>query len=37
MEMGENVQVDHMTVTKNGVTVKHFAAWERKKEQVHSC
>jgi transposase len=29
MEMGENVQIDHMTVTKNGVTVKHFAAWER--------
>jgi transposase len=29
METGENVQIDHMTVTKNGVTVKHFAAWER--------
>ncbi len=29
MEMGENVQIDHMTVTKNGCVFKHFAAWER--------
>ena len=29
MVLGERVQIDHMTVTKNGVTVKHFQAWER--------
>ena len=25
---GEMVQVDHMTASKNGVTVKHFKAWD---------
>ena len=30
MVLGERVQVDHMTVTKNGRTYKHFQAWERK-------
>lgn len=30
MVMGEKVQIDHMTVTKNGICVKHFQAWERK-------
>lgn len=25
---GELVQVDHMTVTKNGVSIKHFQAWD---------
>jgi transposase InsO family protein len=34
MEIGENVQIDHMTVTKNGVTVKHFAAWERRSKYI---
>ena len=29
MKLGERVQIDHMTVTKNGITVKHFQAWER--------
>ena len=29
MEIGERVQVDHMTVTKNGRTFKHFQALER--------
>lgn len=29
MALGERVQIDHMTVTKNGITVKHFQAWER--------
>jgi hypothetical protein len=24
MTLGENVQIDHMTVTKNGVTCKHL-------------
>ncbi|MDF1678700.1 MAG: integrase core domain-containing protein [Legionellaceae bacterium] len=27
--VGERVQVDHMTVTKNGICVKHFQAWDR--------
>ena len=40
MEIGERVQVDHMTVTKNGRTFKHFQAWERKSKilvaQVYS-
>jgi predicted transcriptional regulator len=29
MTLGERVQVDHMTVTKNGLSFKHFQAWER--------
>ena len=29
MTLGERVQIDHMTVRKNGVTLKHFQAWER--------
>lgn len=29
MVMGERIQIDHMTVTKNGITVKHFQAWDR--------
>lgn len=40
IEIGERVQVDHMTVTKNGRTFKHFQAWERKSKilvaQVYS-
>jgi len=29
MKLGERVQIDHMTVTKNGITIKHFQGWER--------
>ncbi len=36
MEMGERVQIDHMTITKNGVTAKHFQAWERKSKFIHA-
>ena len=36
MEMGEHVQIDHMTVTKNGVCVKHFKAWERRSKFIHA-
>jgi transposase InsO family protein len=25
---GHRVQIDHMTVTKNGMTIKHFQAWD---------
>jgi transposase InsO family protein len=35
MGLGENVQVDHMTVRKNGVVLKHFVAWERCSKYVH--
>ncbi len=31
------VQVDHMTARKNGVTVKHFQAWERKSKFLFAC
>lgn len=34
MVLGERVQIDHMTSTKNGVTVKHFQAWERKSKYI---
>lgn len=34
MILGERVQIDHMTVTKNGITVKHFQAWERKSKYI---
>jgi putative transposase len=34
MTLGERVQIDHMTVTKNGITVKHFQAWERKSKYL---
>ena len=36
IELGERVQIDHMTATKNGVTVKHFQAWERKSKYIHA-
>lgn len=32
--VGERVQVDHMTVTKNGITVKHFQGWERNSKYI---
>lgn len=34
MIMGERVQIDHMTVTKNGIRFKHFQAWERKSKTL---
>jgi len=36
MTMGERVQIDHMTVTKNGICVKHFKAWERRSRFIHA-
>lgn len=36
MQMGERIQVDHMTVTKNGIVVKHFQAWDRKSKYMHT-
>jgi len=34
MLLGERVQIDHMTVTKNGISFKHFQAWERKSKHI---
>jgi Fe2+ or Zn2+ uptake regulation protein len=34
MEVGERVQIDHMTVSKNGVCIKHFQAWDRKSKYM---
>jgi transposase InsO family protein len=36
MVLGERVQIDHMTVTRNGVVCKHFQAWERKSKFIHA-
>lgn len=36
MTMGERVQIDHMTVTKNGITCKHFQAWDRRSKYIHA-
>ena len=36
IELGERIQIDHMSVTKNGVNVKHFQAWERKSKYIHA-
>lgn len=34
MKIGERVQIDHMSVSKNGIPVKHFQAWERKSKHM---
>lgn len=34
MSLGERIQIDHMTVSKNGVVVKHFQAWDRKSKHI---
>lgn len=34
MAIGERVQIDHMTVTKNGITIKHFQAWDRRSKFI---
>ena len=36
IEVGERVQFDHMTATKNSVTCKHFQAWERCSKHIHA-
>ncbi len=36
MALGERVQVDHMTVNKNGVTCKRFQAWEPRSKYIHA-
>ena len=34
MVLGERVQIDHMTVTKNGISFKHFQAWDRRSKFI---
>ena len=34
MEIGERVQIDHMTVSKNSVYIKHFQAWDRRSKYI---
>jgi len=34
MVMGERVQIDHMTVTKNNMCFKHFQAWDRRSKFI---
>lgn len=34
--LGERVQIDHMTVTKHGVSMKHFQSWERLSHHMHA-
>ena len=36
LALGERVQIDHMTVSKNGITAKHFQAWERHSKHIHA-
>ena len=36
LTLGELVQIDHMSVTKNNLSVKHFQAWDRKSKFVHA-
>ena len=37
MIMGERVQIDHMTVTKNGISFKHFQAWDRRSKFIDTA
>lgn len=36
MKIGERVQIDHMTVYKNGIALKHFQAWDRKSKFIYA-
>ncbi len=36
MKLGERVQLDHMTITKNGIVCKHFQAWDRRSKFIHA-
>ena len=37
MELGERVQIDHMTVTRHNIRMKHFQAWDRKSKFIHAA
>lgn len=34
IKIGERVQIDHMTVSKNGISFKHFQAWDRRSKHI---
>ncbi|MEB3702912.1 Putative IS481 family integrase [Candidatus Bealeia paramacronuclearis] len=36
MTLGERVQIDHMTVTKNGICFKHLQTWERGSKFIYA-
>ncbi len=36
IRQGERIQVDHMTLRKNGLPCKHFQAWDRKSKFIHA-
>jgi putative transposase len=36
MEIGERVQVDHMSVEKKGLSFKHFQAWDRRSKHINA-
>lgn len=37
MDIGERIQIDHMTVTKNGICFKHFQAWDRRSKFIDAA
>jgi hypothetical protein len=37
LEVGQMVQIDHVSVTVNQVTVKHFQAWDPKSPYIQAC
>lgn len=36
IQLGERVQIDHMSLYKNGVKLKHFQAWDRTSKFIHA-
>jgi len=36
LKPGQLVQIDHMTVTKNNIKIKHFQAWDPKSKFIHA-
>ena len=34
--LGERIQIDHMSVSINGIQVKHFQAWDRLSKYMHA-
>lgn len=36
MKLGERIQIDHMTVTKHCVGIKHFQSWDRRSKFIHA-
>lgn len=36
IKAGERVQIDHMSASKNGITLKHFQGWDRVTKFIHA-